>query len=218
MQQELRRCIVKLDQKDREIVLLRDGDAKDPSAFKLTKLGKAQRNFTVQGKHAIAIRRNLSSVGTQDFQSVVLQDVSQQTVVRSEIRCRAAFIAYCRMQHNAMRFAASMPGSPDEPVISVRTHSFSGDASNARVFLGSKVHNVVSETCYIHEQSSALLNDMTDGVPLLNFETSIRAVPDLQVQEDGSGCGTYAMLAKQLTSIGVPLWNRPGIDPSAASQ
>jgi hypothetical protein len=102
-----------------------------------------------------------------------------------------------------------VPGevSATNDVYSFSFHSFSGDATNSGVFQNSKLHNSIVQSAYCLE----VRRGCEDSLATLRFLLSREYLSDLQVCEDGTGEGAYAMLSKQLRALGVPLWNEVGI-------
>jgi hypothetical protein len=88
-------------------------------------------------------------------------------------------------------------------VYSFAFHSFSGDATNSGVFQNSKLHNCIVQSAYCLE----VRRGCEEMLSALRFGVSREALCDLQLCEDGTGEGAYAMLSKQLQGMGVPLWN-----------
>jgi hypothetical protein len=85
-------------------------------------------------------------------------------------------------------------------------HSFAGDATNSAAWRGIKVHTLELWSAYI------MSDDVVDVVGLVEAirDNSNNFLGDLQKVEDGTGRGTVAMLKKQLSSIGCPLWGTQG--------
>jgi hypothetical protein len=88
-------------------------------------------------------------------------------------------------------------------VYSFAFHSFSGDATNSGIFQNSKLHNCIVPSAYCFE----VRRGCEESLNTLRFALSREYLSDLQLCEDGTGEGAYAMLVKQLRALGVPLWN-----------
>jgi hypothetical protein len=86
-------------------------------------------------------------------------------------------------------------------VFSFAFHSASGDATNSSVFQQSKLHNLVVQSCYCFEVRR------DTEISLLRFGLSREIASDLQYCLDGTGEGAHGMVRKQLSVLGVPLWD-----------
>ena len=82
-------------------------------------------------------------------------------------------------------------------------HIFAGDATNSRVWKGSKVHSMCLTSAYLQE--SKLVVDQRDLRGVLCKESFLA---DIQIVEDGTASGTHGMLLKQFASCGCKTWLR----------
>lgn len=178
--------------------------------FAIVDIGQKQRNFQLQSSLAIGVRRNLSSISTQDLQSVALMDVSgAQSVGRAEVRTRASHVAYANHWFADMvAFDDPLTARLRNRTLELRCIAFSGDASNARIYNNSKIHNMVVDCTYMRAPSD-IVKERLPCDSSVDLEKRLRTVPDLQIQRDSSGRGTYRLLNKHLHSVSIPCWDRP---------
>ena len=82
-------------------------------------------------------------------------------------------------------------------------HVFAGDATNSRVYKGSKVHSMCLTSAYL--RNPELVEDQRDLRGVIYKESCLA---DIQIVEDGTGPGTHGMLLKHFASCGCKTWLR----------
>ena len=166
----------------------------DLSTIDLARSGK--KRLAPRGVIALAVRRNMSNVPCEGVSAILLEDLSRQTVARAEICAAAALNAASRAwyQINFESLIAAPQLGGDLSAMAI--HCVRGDATNARVFNNSKVHNLDCESLIL----AASLEPHADA-----FQQSHNWA-DLQIVSDGSAKGTRMLILKQLMSMGVQTW------------
>ena len=173
--------------------------------------------LTARGTAALAIRRNIGNCAARDVGAMILENLSPQTVLRSEINTGAALVAVSRTFYHVMegvmtfhreavqasqgessRLAIRHHGASRDLVVAA--HGIRGDASNSTVLQNSKVRNQEIESMYLVRKPDF------DGEPILSRVRRNRALADLQLVGDGTALGTYSLMSKQLASLGCPHW------------
>jgi hypothetical protein len=166
--------------------------------------------------HHQAIRRNLSNIAAKDLGSVLLQDISHQSVPRHEVETGAALQAGIRNWHAEAEALckSDLHSLHNLPIVS--SHSLSQDATTSNVWQRSKLQNLKCVISYTYSRSE--VNTAADFLRLSH--TSEPRFADVQRVGSGSGATSYALMLKQLASVGCPIWqitNQPPRDGPAAN-
>ena len=167
--------------------------------------GKARQSrqlgwTTAQGCLALSIRRNMSNCSAQDLGLVILDDSSQQTVLRSECRTAASLIASARLFFQSWRHECSEAMRDGCERTSFLFLAYREDATN------SSRHRSKLTALELHA-AYGFASD--EELPSLSFEglTSMRRLADVLPVHDSSGSGTVALSKKMLESLGSPTWD-----------
>lgn len=153
--------------------------------------------LTPQGSISLAIRRNLGNVSAQDLGLIIMNDVSKQTVLRSECRTAAALAA-----SNRFFFEEWLREDRNR---SLDSHSFfflqyREDATNAAK------HRQKMTALEYHASWAITTKAELNHLDSTDFQ-SVRRLADVLPVWDGSGKGTLALTKKMLESMGVPSWD-----------
>lgn len=155
--------------------------------------------LTPHGSIALAIRRNVGNASAQDLGLIIMTDVSKQTVLRSECRTGAAFLANTRLFFEEWNHE---DGNRDMDSCSFFFLQYREDATNA------SKHRQKMTALDIH--ASYAITDSTDdslqSLQPCDFH-SIRRLADVLPVFDGTGPGTMALTKKMLESLGCPSWD-----------
>ena len=90
----------------------------------------------------------------------------------------------------------------DSPAVTrIAFHSFCGDATNAKVFHGAKVHSCLLTSAYLHDP-----NAWDEDRPISDAMHVADFLADIQVVQDSTTAGAHGMLSKQLASLGCKSW------------
>ena len=177
---------------------------------------------------AVGLRRNMSNTAASDLGPLVLTDISKQSVLKAEVLTGAALMGYAQDWHKANEMGlkrvrvgridaealvVAHPDPPEkDPEFQVAFHYIAGDATNSRVWRGSKVHTCEVWSGYLHDPAV-----LRDGQSVHDVMVCERFLSDIQVQEDASAHGTYAMIQKQVISAGCPLWTTQWMQPGGST-
>ena len=137
-------------------------DRANPDAcFKVVRHGSCARNFAQTARLVVAIRRNLTSISSSDFQSIIMTDVSRQVVVRHEVEGWAARVGFIRDTYNteAVRAQELQEAANGEvPAFAIATHAFRGDLSGLlRTFVVERSHcTACGHTCMLRHVESRM--------------------------------------------------------------
>ena len=111
--------------------------------FALQRRGRSHKMLSPKGALALALRRNMGNCGASDLGGVLLDDVSRQTVVRSELvlgSCLVGFFKQFHDHHEEIIVADTLSrAGHDDPELSVAFHMYSSDATNSSVWQQSKL-------------------------------------------------------------------------------
>lgn len=258
-QQTGRRTVRKVSTLKQDVL---DQAAKGRHVLEITRRGKER--LTLRGSLSLGLRRGLSNVAACDMGLVLCENISSQTVLRSEIMLATSHTGYCVLFHAAahslLADGSRAPGTSNDngdlldvvregidlhmdgrcsgattaalpcqvpcPVLSavpVRSfqyacHGIRSDATNSNVWHRSKVQNTQVESCYLLRPEA--VKGYSSGRVLHSdvFEATNRLVryTDLQRVTDATGPGAFALIKKQVESLGCPAWTSlPACDVKA---
>jgi hypothetical protein len=194
---ELKAARRRLSKNGPEMLALGDqdeGDADDDAnVFGVHRAGRAKRYFAVRGHYAMAIRRNLSNIAAKDLGSCIMDDIGGQTVCRSEEQASAAQVAAFRRFHQACE--------EDFPLLAI--HAIRSDATNSNVWHQSKLFGLELTSTYLTQHAASKLTSATQFSSLVRQR---KGWADVQRVLSGSAAGTHAMIRKQISGLGCPLW------------
>eukprot|EP00959_Pyramimonas_sp_CCMP1952_P453203 9467843-Pyramimonas_sp.AAC.3 len=166
--------------------------------------GRKDVRLTTAGACALAIRKGLSNIASSSLGSVLLMDISHQTVCRTEVSFGARLQASFRTFHQSceadlqIQVAESLEGCGEmEPrIIScMSVHRWRSDATNSSIWNKNKLLVTELESFYI---SSEALSSPSDSIRHAMFgdSVSMRRVCDILPVIDASGKGTYCTVRK----------------------
>lgn len=172
--------------------------------LEVERVGK--KRLTRQSCIALGIRRNLTNCASKDFGRCLLEDLSGQSVCRYEVLAASSLIAATRRaaallpdrlasrSPSANRLAELGEGGQGTPVgPAVVAVSFRGDATNSAIWRKRKLSTLVVEGLVVEE----------DGAVALDMSV----LTDTQVVLHGTSSGFLGMVAKQMRSVGIPIWS-----------
>ena len=161
--------------------------------LQLVQVGKGKRrcHYSAEAHLSMAVRRNVANVGGGRFGACVLAQVSRHQLYRSELRLAACIIMSCR------NFFAEMQNS--QPALSIM--SITSDATNSSCWQQAKLINARVTSAFLPSCSQLL-----SGKQFLDETYHKTCWADPQRVDNASGEGTYALLKKQLTNLGMPMW------------
>ena len=136
----------------------------------------------------------MSNISQSDIGKVLLQDLSHQTVSRSEMRCGAALIASARHDFEIMK---SLAFHPENTGWSICLHAYRQDATN-----GSR------KLCAMELDSAFITNVSEEDSTSLTWEsfTRVKRLADLVPVGDETGLGCLGITLRGLRSLGCPSW------------
>ena len=170
------------------------------------KMGPAKRYLSVSGGVQMAVRRNCGNASALAVSSLLGVDVSHVTLSTWEQKCAAALLFEARQYFQTA--AENMGDITAAGGFAFAMHRVSGDATNSKVFKQSKVQCL--EVTSRHYFAAAEVASV-EGVEA----DHLSVWPDLQIVEDGTGSGCFAMVEKQMAACGCPSWK--AAHPSTAS-
>ena len=167
---------------------------------------------------SLALRRVLSKGGAHALTLALQVDVHRTTICRTEIGCRAALVACNRAWHKDMRTIMTnnchtttddrgQGGYTSKWLFSL--HCIRSDATNSSVWRKCKLHTTELDSSY----QTSCCTSSTTAEDALNAIQRKKMFGDLQVMRDCSSAGNYAMVRKQIASIGGPTWGKLKIGP-----
>ena len=207
LQQDRRRLMGRLNSK--HLNTAKDEESDDEALFQIARKGK--RHLTDKGATALAIRRNLSNVSSKDLGSVLLQDLSHQTICRAEVKAAAALVVdaqdFFDLAEEALKESAASANT-------ISVHSFRSDATNSAVWQKSKLLNAQLESVYVLDQQAGQRLAQKGAINLCDSDVHHwKGLADISVVEDGTAAGTHGLLCKSLQGLHCPLWNEPSASP-----
>jgi hypothetical protein len=222
-QQQNRRMLSKISELEQQIALAQQ-KAHDVLAIEHV----ARCKLSVQTALAVGLRRNMTNMAAEDQGAVALTDISAQSVLRSEVITGGCLNGFASSWHAANELGLGVPSStgsasvvppPDSladdgvlvapipdtpPTFQIALHYFACDATNSRVWRGSKVCTTEIRSAYLVDSSG-----LTPDSQILDHCSHQSFVADLQVVQDSTAKGTAAILLKQMQSVGCPTWRTP---------
>ncbi len=115
-QQYARRVVARLEQTQRQLVLVTSGQNK---SLDITRVGTS-RHLTVEGSFALAIRKNIGTCSARSLGATLLDSASHSTVCISEIRCAAALLGAARLFCRQAGTSLTWGGLCKRPLPSIR--------------------------------------------------------------------------------------------------
>ena len=153
--------------------------------------------LTPQGSISLAIRRNLGNVSAQDLGLIIMNDVSKQTVLRSECRTAAALAASNRFFFEEWLHEDRNRSHDSYSFLFLQ---YREDATNAAK------HRQKMTALEYHASWAITTKAELNYLDSTDFQ-SVRRLADVLPVWDGSGKGTLALTKKMLESMGVPSWD-----------
>jgi hypothetical protein len=154
----------------------------------------------------VALRRSLGNTASHSFGSVVCDDISGQTVRQAEIECAAALNCSMKGFHSGGEARLRNAIKSGAEGLMVAVHSFASDATNSSAWKSTKLQGLHLESSYICSAAS-----VQTGADFAAASISKSAWADTLPVGDGTGRGCHAMIEKQFTSLGCPLWGLAGV-------
>ena len=172
--------------------------AADDAEFRLLRTKGEGMRLSIQGCMAVAVRRNLSNIATQDFGKTILDDISRYTVSRCEVKAAAAFTASCHEHFDRIsQFCRHAP--PGHMVANVIAHR--ADATNSGIWQNRSLCCMEVEAAFMGVSSSII------GRQDFNWQrmvSTIKRVADVLPVEGKGGDWAIGMHCKHMASLNCP--------------
>jgi hypothetical protein len=178
---------------------------------------KSGAHFSSRDAFNVAIRRNFSHVSTDTLGSVILQEMSHQSVSRCEYKLGLALLAHAKIWHNMQEWSlaqraaeAAFDVNKKDLNVILSFHRVRGDATNSGAWQKLKLYNTEYMAAYLTCFDSLLSGDWEHA-----FVTFVQYA-DLQIVTDQTTAGILGIRDKQLSALGAPLpWVR--VNPEGRS-
>ena len=169
------------------------------------------RHMSVREGFAMALHRTICNIAARSTGLANKSDMHRSTVCDWEVKLRAALVEHTRFFYRTASemieycsASAIVDGPPTTPVICL--HRYRADATNSCIWQKNKLHALELTSRYVFDElpASGCFDDVL-------IHDSGAHFADLQVcpHDNSSGEASYALISKQILSLGAPLWSLP---------